>query len=414
MLEVISGWHYDRILAWRENEVRQAYADQQQIRANAQVGKKRWEGIVTNKQWSTYRMNEEQARHNLALLTRATTRDFTQGAIKQQKLTKNSHPILLGPATLDSLLNGEPDRLDYIQEGRFPFDNVFFELMDPIEFSLPGYDLPARLCGFQLNKGQEIIGDRELTDDEKAKGVINSGRGYAVSAYFLLDDNSYADVHFGVVSERLLMLQITARLPRSKELLYCDRNKTDLGNGIVTLGDFTCERHRDTPPHQPYRFDDEEIEFGFPMGDINTEKIEQAALDLNRLVINTINYINAQNVTIVPRTRKVVTAFSRAGKRPIEHEAEKQYHVVSIESRLQEIEEERPSTGTTLQWRVYVRGHDRKYRNEDGSIRLTLWIEPHVKGPEGAPWRHHRYAALAGMIQREKEKIANYLPIKIS
>jgi hypothetical protein len=41
-----------------------------------------------------------------------------------------------------------------------------------------------------------------------------------------------------------------------------------------------------------------------------------------------------------------------------------------------------------------VRGHSRTYREEDGSERYTIWIEPFVKGPQDAPWKNNRYEML--------------------
>jgi hypothetical protein len=52
-------------------------------------------------------------------------------------------------------------------------------------------------------------------------------------------------------------------------------------------------------------------------------------------------------------------------------------------------DEPKEGIGWTLNYRVWVRGHNRHY--QDGAC---IWIDPYVKGPLNAPWKHNRYLML--------------------
>lgn len=400
MEEVISGWHYDRILTQRKGELQVAWAEEARIKRIMREELERFAYVQRTKTWEAHNLTEESVQRNLALHRSTQKKDYTWGATKEYEKTQKAHPILIGPATLDSLLESEPDRLDYIQEGKFPFDDVFFECMDPPAHVLPGYNLPARLCGVQLNKAVVVDPDGEKKYD-----------CYTISTHFNLQDGSYAEVFAPVMQKEQWILQANVRLPRNKESIILSRHieRMEGSEDHVRMGSFSdCQRVKDMPPHTPFYFGDEKHVFDFPL-EVNIQETANYIDRFNRLAINLINFVNAQNVTLIPHTRKVKTRMIRPDGRQITHEANAPYHIVGIDTRTVHVEEERTPIGA-LPWRVYVRGHNRNYRDEQGTIRLVTWVTPHVRGPEDAPWRHHRYAALADMLQREKDKIGEYVP----
>ena len=131
-------------------------------------------------------------------------------------------------------------------------------------------------------------------------------------------------------------------------------------------------------------------------------KGKDTLLCLSRFCVNTINYINAHNVTVVQRTRGKYIPYPDqdlsilpSNKRP--------FYLVTIKDGFVEEEQERQTRSWDLQWRLYVRGHDRKLRDDSGQIYMTSWVRPHIRGPPDAPWREQRYEVLAAKLEQEKE-----------
>lgn len=62
-----------------------------------------------------------------------------------------------------------------------------------------------------------------------------------------------------------------------------------------------------------------------------------------------------------------------------------------------------------LKWRICVRGHNRRYRDENRVIYRVSWIAPFEKGPPDAPWREQRYHVLADKLLRERQWQQKYL-----
>ncbi len=398
MEEVISGWHYDRILTQRKGEIQIAYAEQERIKRLNKENLARYQIIERTKSWAKHGLTPETAAENVAIGKTTLKKDYTQKAVKEYDLTRKAHPILIGPATLDSLFESEPDRMDYIKEGKFPFDDVFFEFMEPVDHRLPGYSLSAKICGLQLNKIPVYH------EDSGQKTDI-----YNLATYFSLEDGTYGEIVAPILQKEQLSLEVCVRLPRNKERLVMTRDIKTEGE-LAQLGAISnWRRDKDMPPHHPYHFTNQPPEFDFPLENVDLTEVTSCIGSLNTLGVNIINFINAQNVTLVPHDRKVRTRILRPGNRPIVHEANAPYHIVSIDTKFIDVEEDRESTGT-LPWRVYVRGHNRKYRDDQGTIRLVTWVTPHVRGPDGAPWRHHRYAVLAEMLQKERNDLTRYVP----
>ena len=107
------------------------------------------------------------------------------------------------------------------------------------------------------------------------------------------------------------------------------------------------------------------------------------------LMINLVSYINAKNVAIVRqgrggRQRRVMLPGG------IESEGGRPYSWIDIKKSYVRYPEGEP-TGWKLQNRVWVIGHERHFSQTPDD---WIWIEPHIKGPENAPWHYRRYAAL--------------------
>ncbi len=127
------------------------------------------------------------------------------------------------------------------------------------------------------------------------------------------------------------------------------------------------------------------------------------------LCTNIINYINAHNVTIVTKEREVIELERDERNKKKKKVHQRPFHLIVVKDKVIEEPESPKETGQwTLQERLYVRGHDRRYRDDTGNIRMTLWISPYVKGPPNAPWREQRYAVLADKLMREKEMMKKY------
>jgi len=404
MEEIISGWNYDRILSQRQSEVKEAYRKQEEskkeIRKKISVLNR---GLKRKELLDKIETSEENAKEILKDSRELLKRDNVQFSRQKREDFERAHPVLLGPATLDSLVEHVPEKLDYIKEGKFPFDNIFFEFMEPIE----DFDTfnPTIICESALQGspkfcGIQLIKDRVLS--ERHEGA------YSILSFHNSDEhNNYISSEFTVSNDSQSLIGGLIRVPTLENTFVMNfkRSIDSFGNlGKLILGlDF------ETYPHLSSVGEGEDIMSHYKD---DADRIEEYFSKLNNLAINIINYINAQNVRVVPAKRKVQTRklrdSRRSGRKAI-HESEKPFHIVKIDSGIEEINEEKDSNWS-LQHRVYVIGHDRRYRDERGSIRKTIWIEPHVRGPENAPWRHHRYAVLAGMLEREKEMIRNYLP----
>ncbi|MBI2044079.1 hypothetical protein HYT24_01820, partial [Candidatus Pacearchaeota archaeon] len=94
----------------------------------------RWhyEGIRSQRQDEAKRtLREFQARFRIRGPQAGLVNQLTNEATSRKDDTNKSHPILLGPATVDSLLDEVPERLDYVKESKLPFDDMFFEFMEP-------------------------------------------------------------------------------------------------------------------------------------------------------------------------------------------------------------------------------------------------------------------------------------------
>jgi hypothetical protein len=125
------------------------------------------------------------------------------------------------------------------------------------------------------------------------------------------------------------------------------------------------------------------------------------AFQLPNLAVNIINYINAHNVTFRQGTKQILVSAPTPANRNRRVSRNKPFYLVSVRDEERTIEDT-AGKSWELNWRIYVRGHDRRYRDENGEITKTSWISPYVKGPPTAPWRHQRYEILADKLMKER------------
>lgn len=111
----------------------------------------------------------------------------------------------------------------------------------------------------------------------------------------------------------------------------------------------------------------------------------KSMLQVIRLFINTINYINCRNVE---RIFEKGRPEKKDKKGNIEKKKLSDYYIVKLKSKVVHVRSEGYSkgTGTKHSVRYDVRGHPRHYDNG-----TSIWIDPQMRGPEDAPYRPKRY-----------------------
>lgn len=117
--------------------------------------------------------------------------------------------------------------------------------------------------------------------------------------------------------------------------------------------------------------------------------------------VNLINYINSHNVQINKRTRGKRTPRSESETLILSAE-QKPFSLITVRDSKIEETTERETRTWDLNWRVYVRGHVRHYRDEEGNLTSTTWVHPYVRGPTNAPWKTQRYEILAKKLEEER------------
>ncbi len=312
--------------------------------------------------------------------------------IKEAELVvmREAKPFLVGPATIESLINHVPDSFDYIIEGKLPFDVMFFNLAEGFGMHVPFHDQQINVGGLLFMKS----GSSALMKTKSA--------GLYTAWIYCIDP-----------SQKMIMMSVKFNpqtTGRFEGFILSDEGfafTIETASGIVKYSrtgeivgdhvsqeDFIKYLDNGTPPVH---------EMQLESSDATT------FMGIANLCTNLVNYINAQNTTIVKRERTVdILVRNERGKR--RRETRKQdYYLVAIAKSI--VEEPSVPTGIhwTLQERIYVRGHDRKYRGDNGEIYRTVWIEPYVKGPDGAPWRNQRYQLLGELLEKEKALMTKHL-----
>jgi hypothetical protein len=314
----------------------------------------------------------------------------------------NSKPFLIGPATVDSLFNQEPENWRYIREGRLPFDLMFIDFVQPFRIGIPFIMNESDLVGVLLSRG-----NFSFTTDNLDLG-IGHGLEYSLSTYDsgkgeqLIRGNS---ILFGQPNTLGGTFKMYCRTTISskdgvgydKHIMISPENQRAR---IITFSE--------SMNHDPKDFRDEDVFLRLESGEFDEEltldKIPNSHLfsQLPNFCVNFVNYINAHNVTVKQRTRGRYIPYDGqdvarlpSKKRP--------FYLITIKDDVVEEPQQRQARTWDLQWRVYVRGHDRRYRDDSGQIVKTTWVRPHIRGPPEAPWKENRYEVLAAKLGREED-----------
>jgi len=267
-------------------------------------------------------------------LENGSTKD---GARKDLEYLSKLHPFIIGPATIESLIN---EKMEGVFGGSFELDQTYKSLMG---------------IRFLINMQEDKI-------------------------YY--DDNTNPK-HVAMQALRLIKKGISSGAKDPRSFLETAFQGEDTKNRKIM-------------------FPKESKINDFPNGD--------TFYKIPNLCINLINYINSHNITIVKRERDIVFLEKIKKGKQKKRKQKSPFYLIPIKDEIYIEPDTRKEIGKwELTERIHVRGHDRKYRDNRGDIKKIIWIPPHVKGPESAPWRNQRYEILAGKLKREKEMASFYL-----
>ncbi len=336
------------------------------------------------------------------------SRDSLDIAKSRLEELRKAKPFLMGGATLESLLNTEPENYEYITNGKLPFDNVFFEFSETVETQLPFVPGKVRFSGMKILRSttNRIDYTRTINHD------INS---YFMDAYFI-DDKSeihHINLHFTPRTNGDIDGSIVGLNNKDKDGLIWFSLDTD--NRLIKYSKTREERIKTThqtkellkwdgtgerPPEPTF-----EREVKLSEGDQGFGIVNR----LPSLATNLVNYINAHNINVVKREREVIELEREERNKKKRKVSNKEFYLVTVQDKTYwEPDSPREVGHRTLQERIYVRGHDRRYRDDKGNIRMTIWVSPCVKGPPNAPFKESRYQVLYDKLKREKEMMAKY------
>ncbi len=331
------------------------------------------------------------------------------GISKELERCRLAHPFLIGPATLDALTEVRPEKWQYMENGQLPFNDLFFDFQEPWSIELPFEAGRAEVVGLNLHKLDDKT--QKMHDRlNESFGVLSSPTYVAVAHY-----RSNRFTHDSRLPFRRMNLSFERKVDSSSQDPYLDiSGEIGLEEGkpgvrFRALPDRDLLFYREQASLQAYReFGKSEVvtKESFP-NMVPLSQLQESSFfpKIPGLLVNIVNYINAHNVQVVSRSRR--PRVIRTNGRFIEEPSSRRpFYLITVKSGV--VEEERAgSRSYQLNVREAVRGHDRHFRNSDGSIRSVTWIAPFVRGPENAPWRETRYEVdhkeLGEKILRERQ-----------
>ena len=283
---------------------------------------------------------------------------------------RDSKVFLLNGAVVDDLYNIPHDSTNYQASMHMPFPIIFFELMDPMPIQTD-LDKTRPLRGMLFGKSVAMTYDPQ---------------GWAY------DDQFSAYLFYGDRQRFMSSDFVEFRISRLPEIRFQSDDK------IYTYS-----------PNEGV-FDDNSAKRQFlsEVGPLLTISEHQnpkipgetfrGLLDLS---VNLIDYVNAHNIVLRQEFRETrnIDAINRKrlakGKRPLD--PLKPYYWIEVKQ---------SQTGTNndseskMDYREWVRGHFHRYHTTKGLVKN--WVNPYVRGPEGAQWKENRYKVLADMLLRDQ------------
>jgi len=303
-----------------------------------------------------------------------------------------THPFLIGPATLESLLDKPVENYDYIKTGKLPFNPLLFEFTEKIPATIPHIKRSnvtlhgIYLCASPSNNPDSYVFSSFWKDND----------GEIIGIDLFMNDPRSTRFH-GLVSHlsRSNFDIDNGRLDKNryKFLIDVNKNKMHISQTIQKDAALAYEMYKDTG--QPVDFN-KLFDLSIPLDSIS----HNIFVMVPNLATNLINYINAHNVTIISRELvkpegPIIPAFPNNN----------QYSIITVKDETYE-EPKTHHQGKILTYQLSVRGHNRRLRDGTGIIIKTSWISPYIKGPEGAPFYDARHEVTAKKIMAEKSLFA--------
>lgn len=270
----------------------------------------------------------------------------------------SSKVFLIDEMTLDNFYNIPHGNMNYEKAVRLPFPSIFFEFEKGIDITLPHGN----------KKNLRALLHSGFIDFNESKKVSTKHYDFSkhMDTYLFFNESALSwPVNFLSYS----VGNLPDFLYNSPEGMY--RVKNNLTDVI----------------YDAIKKDSEVMPVELDTGDF--PKI----IDLS---LNLVSYINAQNTVIkrwspdLNKMKKINKKRLKKGKSEIRIptpyswvEVKKNYYDSCQDSNKND------EKSWELKYRVWNRGHFRHY--SDGKC---IWIPPYIKGPEDAPWKENRYAAL--------------------
>lgn len=294
---------------------------------------------------------------------------------------KKARPILIGPATLDSLINNEPEDYGYIINEQLPFKNMFFEFIEPVKLKMPFDRGENDLAGIHFNAMHELTDESFADNHNYLLELYYTTKKGAIKRIIISCDPATKCSFRGSVQGIRFYADMGSK---SVKYTTLEDISEELAKGNIVGPDFTSD-YRNSGPLS-------EIDRG------------NFFINVANLCTNIINYINAENKETVEMRRQVTVKTGNNGGKVRRETREEPYYIIKITAP-REYTKEYTHTGMTWQLdeRICVIGHNRRLRDENGEIRKVIWIDPCVKGPANAPWKNARYELMGEMIKRERK-----------
>jgi hypothetical protein len=290
----------------------------------------------------------------------------------------------LDDLVLDSLYNERHTNVNYENSMRLPFPFMFFEFQNPLETldiegnkkSIGGvfYCSNDALSEFYNQKFKHYLRSQLnfLKPDSKPSNKLHS-------SFFFVEDDS-------------LTLEDNTQIPLFSEDITFDTKNLDFIFGHKNIYSYNFKdkilKKFDRAKYKSGQFSEYQA--------VDNDKIIEYTQKKIDLMVNIVNYINAQNVVIrkihrESRSQSDLDRINRKRQRDGKNLINplKPYYIVEVKKSYVYDEEKEDQGLWSLENRVWVRGHFRHYED-----KKPIWIEPFIKGPKDAPWKHNRYAVL--------------------
>lgn len=315
-----------------------------------------------------------------------------------RKNFRKARPILIGPATLDCLLDKPVDDYSYVENGRLPFNPLFFETPNGPEFTIPVADEKAQLGGIYMM--------REKADSYTMSAIMRGRNGvlYGTDLFLNHPNTTLLKGTVSNLSRPISQLDSFNTFKDQFQFLI------DLENSNISIA---IKPYTVSLMNQAIsKFNSGENPEGLVPYDINQDLRDipnELFGVIPNLCVNLTNYINAHNVHVRDASRTIETFEHIGSGKTKKRKVTRPFSIVEIRDAEYNNEERLAREGHKLTMREYVRGHNRKLRSQDGSIHSTTWIRPYIRGPEEAPFRDQRHYASARKLLEERAMNEQYL-----